>query len=172
MGVRQDAERWLAVEHDQLDGEADVAFAQLFAALPAAEPAADFVEHVVAAAWQVRTRRRRRLAVVQTGASLALAVAGLFAYLAFGSIAGSIVGTGASVLSRSTIWLAGSIATGMEWWSVSALVADRATAVLATPQATAALIVMVFLGGAAFYALHRLLRDEVALPSSGPVCMC
>jgi hypothetical protein len=58
------------------------------------------------------------------------------------------------------IWLAASISSGADGWTILATMARAAAGTLATPQVSGAIVVLVILGAAALFGLQRLLGSE------------
>lgn len=162
---QEDTQRWLASEQlDSVDA-ADAAFARVFAALPTAEPAPDFVERAVSAAWQAGVRRRRTVMAGRVAAITVLALGGFLAQAAIGYAGAWLVSRTVALATHSVMSLVGFVASGTEWWSASARVSNSMAAVLATPQAAGTLVAIELTGAAALYALQRLLRNETGFRS-------
>ena len=147
----------------------DAAFSRLFAALPAIEPSADFVQRTVDAAWEARATRRRwaRMAVA---ASVACAVMTIAALVAFG-IPAWVIPVAAQVAAASLmtiVWTATAVA---EFWTLMLRAGTAIGRVVVMPQSVALLVTAEVLGAFALYSLHRLLRSDVRFRSSGPLCI-
>jgi hypothetical protein len=155
----------------QWDDEAreDAAFTRLFAALPEIQPSAAFVDTTVAAAFEVRAKRYRLLwlsvaagVVVVAGATLLLAAFGM------PSVVVLLAAESAAGMLMASVWAATGIA---EFWSVMLRGGAAAARVAVMPQSVALLVMAEVIGGLALYMLHRLLRSEVRLRNSGPLCI-
>lgn len=163
---------WLSIERRGLDDAADAAFAQVFAALPALEPSAGFVQRAVDAAWLARGRRRRTIVVASLAASVAGAVLiGAAAYGALGAAGGWLVTTTAAVVSSAALSLLLAAPTAVEWWSAGARAGSAAAGVAAMPAGVALLVGVELVGAAALYLLQRLLREDIRVRNPGPLCV-
>ena len=61
---------------------------------------------------------------------------------------------------RYGVWLAASLSSGTDSWTIAATVGRAAASVLSTPQVTGFVAVLVLVGGLAVYGLQRLLGAE------------
>jgi hypothetical protein len=167
---RTETERWLSSEqHGQAD--ADEAFARVFAALPAIEPAASFVSQAVEAAWLARARRRRIAAIAAAAAAVLLAaIGGTVVYVLFGAVGGRLLTTAAAVVSGSVVSALTTLVTGVEWWSATAQAGSAVARLIARPQGLAALVATELVGAAALYMLHRMLRSDVSFRNPRAFC--
>ena len=167
-----DTERWLSNEHLAHETGANEAFAQVFTALPAVEPSEDFVRRAVQAAWHARARRRRAIAYSSVAASLVAAAAtGVAAYGLFAGASGWPVTTIATVATSSAVSLLMATATSVEWWAAMIRASSMAVGIVTMPQNAVALLAIELAGGAALYALHRLLRTGSGFRDPGPLCL-
>jgi len=169
---RTHTEEWLSNEQHGQDDAADQAFTQVFAAIPAVEPSAGFVQRAADAAWLARARRRRAMALTSLAASVA-AAAGMAA-IAYGvaSMAGGwLLTAAASSMTASTMSLLMAGATLVEWWWATARAGSAVAGVVIMPQGAAALVAIELVAVAALYTLHRLLRSDVRFRNPGPLCV-
>jgi hypothetical protein len=165
---RTRAGHWLSSEeHDA--GDAEEAFAQVFAALPAVDPSADFVQRATDAAWLARVRRRRVIAAGGLVASISIAAPA--AYGVFGVAGAWMLATVVSAVTGSVVTLLGAATTGLQWWYATAQAGMTMADVVAMPGSAAALFVMELVAVAALYMLHRVLRADLRWRDPGALCV-
>jgi hypothetical protein len=58
------------------------------------------------------------------------------------------------------VWLAASLSSGTDGWTIVTTIGRAAARAIATPQASSAIAALVILGAVAFYGLQRLLESE------------
>jgi hypothetical protein len=163
----RDAARWLESEQ-RGDEAAEVSFAQLFAAMPAVEPSAGFVQRTAQAAWDARVRRRRFVAAGFAAAATVVIGAVIFATA---GATGWVLGIAGRIAPDALITLLASATTIVEFWTLMARAGSVVARVAVMPEGVAALVTAEVVGGAALYTLHRLLRDELRFRNSGPLCL-
>ncbi len=166
--MARDEERvreWLDADRRDADEEADAAFAQLFAAVPRLDAPPTFARRVARRARRAAVAARRRTWTRgRVGASAglgALALAALF--VAITSLASFLVTRLPQLVTMAAqafIWLMVAIDNGLGLWGVVVRVARALGSAVATPQMTVGLIVIEVVGGAALFALYRLLASE------------
>lgn len=61
---------------------------------------------------------------------------------------------------NGTVWLAASLSSGADGWTIAATVGRAAASALTTPQASGAIAALVIIGALALYGLQRLLGTE------------
>jgi hypothetical protein len=165
-------ERWLSNEHLAQEAAAEEAFAQVFAALPAVEPSEHFVRKTVHAAWQAQARRKRSTVYAALAASLmAAAATGVAAYGLLGATSGWLIATVATAAASSAGPLLVAATVVIDWWTAVTHTSGLLARVVGLPQSAAVLLAMEVAGGAALYALHRLLRAESGFRDPGPLCL-
>jgi hypothetical protein len=160
MPERKDLEHWLLSEARDQDEAAEAAFAHLFAALPKVAAGAGFVERTMAAAWRVRARRRRMVALAWA-ASMVVAVAGaVLAYTTTPYVGPWAIKTAAFATGHSLPWLISYTTVALDWWWTLGRIGGHVADAIATPARTTALVVVELIGILAFFALHRLAAAE------------
>jgi hypothetical protein len=103
-----------------------------------------------------RSRRATRLAGLALVA-LAASVAGAFIVL---PLAVRAFVRGLQLAVDASVWVAASISTGMDAWTISTSIIRTVAGALATTEAFVVVLGLVGVGGAALFGLQRLLRDE------------
>lgn len=167
---RTDVERWLSSEHHG-QGDADEAFARIFAALPAIEPSASFVAQAVEVAWRARARRRRIIVIAAAAAAVLLAaVGGAAVYVLFGAVGGQLLTAAAAVVSGSVVSALTTLVAGVEWWLATAQAGNAVARLIARPQGLAALVATELVGAAALYMLHWMLRSDIRFRNPRAFC--
>jgi len=168
---RTHTEHWLSSEEHDLDDTADAAFAQVFAALSAVDPSADFAQRAASAAWLARARRRRAMAIGSLAASILIVVlAGAAAYGVFGIAGGWLVTAAATMVTNSAVSLIVGVTTAVQWWFATARAGTTVADIMTTPQSAVTLLGIELVGIAALYMLQRLLRSEVRFRDPGALC--
>ena len=168
---RTNTEHWLSNEEQALDDAADAALQHVFAALPSVEPSSDFVQRAVEAAWVARARRRRAVLVASLAASVFVVLAaGAAAYGVFGIAGGWLLTTAAAIATNAAVTVVAAGTTAVEWWFATARAGSALAGIMATPQSAVVLFGIEFVGIAALYMLHRLLRAEVDFRGPGALC--
>ncbi|HEY7172851.1 MAG TPA: hypothetical protein VH417_18495 [Vicinamibacterales bacterium] len=61
---------------------------------------------------------------------------------------------------NGSVWLAASLSSGTDGWTIATTVGRAAASALSTPQVTGFIAVLVLVGGIAVYGLQRLLGSE------------
>jgi hypothetical protein len=165
-------ENWLSNEHLDHEAAADDAFSHVLTALPTIEPSEDFVQRAVRAAWLVRSRRQTAVGYAAIAASVLIAAAaGIVAYGFASGASGWAVTTVARVAASSAVSILMAAATSVEWWAAMAHTGSLVAGVVTMPQNAIGLVAIELAGGAALYALHRLLRAESVFRDPGPLCL-
>ena len=168
---RDRTEDWLANEDHGLDDAAEESFAQLFAALPVAEPGAGFVQRTVDAAWLVRAQRRRQRALAGIAAAMVAGLGIAIGYNVLGIAGGRLLAVVTEVITSSALTTVVSVATALAWWEDAARLGNAVISVMGMAQGAAVLATIELTGAAALYTLHRLLREDVRWHPPGPVCV-
>ena len=75
-------------------------------------------------------------------------------------VGGRIVGETTVVVSRSVIWLVGSVVDGISLWSSLARAGAAGATALATPQSAAAFLILEAVAGLALYGLRGLVAGK------------
>jgi hypothetical protein len=161
--LRQDhrtaIERWLSQgAPDAFTPELEGAWTGLLAALPEESPSADFAALVMLRAAGLRRPARDLSPRLRLAAAACLALVGLFV-LALPALLLAFplpVGGGIDVLASAIKFGAAWTAQGLAVWGFLANVARMAAVVLATPQATAFLVVFALLSAAGLRLLFEL----------------
>ena len=160
MANREQVERWLLSEAAGDEDAAEVAFAQLFTALPKASPTAGFVDRTVFAVLRLRSRRRRLVALAWAASLLVAVGGGLLAYVAAPHLGQWTIKTVAFATGRSVPWLIAYTSVALDWWWIVAHVGGRIALAVATPVRASALVGIELIGILAFFALQKIARAE------------
>ena len=165
---REDAERWL--ENEERDDKiAEAQFAQLFTAIPVAEPSSSFVQATVDLALAEQARRRHVIWWAGIAATV-IVVLGSVAFTTIGA-PGVVLRITAQLAAASVVSLMWIATTLLETWIVMAGAGTAVLRVAVMPQSIVILIAVELLGAAALYSLHRLLRASVRFRNPGPLCI-
>ena len=168
---RERTDDWLANERSGLDDAAEQSFAQVFAALPVAEPTAGFVQRAVDAAWLVRAQRRRQTAMAGIAAGLLAGLGVTIAYGVLGVAGGQLLALAAEVLTSATLFTVMFVTTVLAWWGAAARLGNAVISVMGMAEGAAILAAIELTGAVALYTLHRLLRADVRWHPPGPLCV-
>ena len=96
--------------------------------------------------------------------------AGAAAYGVFGIAGGWLVTTAAAIATNVAVSIIAAVRMAVEWWLATARAGSAVAGIMATPQSAVALFAIEFVGIAALYMLHRLLRAEVDFRGPGALC--
>ena len=164
MAARVD--RWLRAEAAEAAGGAEAALTALLAWLPDEAPSEAFTEKVLA---RVREDSRRATAVgwlLRVAAVMGLVLVGSSiiatpsVLLALPVSVGAMIAALANGVAAFAAWLGHAVSL----WEALAAIGRKVALVLATPQATVALLATMSLGAAAFRVLYSLtMQDRRAL---------
>jgi hypothetical protein len=169
---RTQTEHWLSSEEQGLDDAADAAFAQVFSALPAADPSPDFVQRTAAAAWRARARERRIVAAAGLAASILIVFAAAAAgYGLFDVAGGWLLTTAATTVTNASVSVIVAVTTAVQWWFATARAGSAVAGIMATPQSAVALLGIELVGIVALYMLQRLLRSDIGFRGQGTLCV-
>lgn len=166
------ARTWLVTEQRD-DEEADAAFGAVFTAMPRLDPSPTFARRVARTARRLvkapTARRAPWILRAPGGITRAAAAAGLaavaivivyFAATAIGSLLATRLPQLVTGATQAFIWLMVAVDSGLDLWAIVARVGRALGSAAATPGMTVGLIVIEVLGGAALFALYRLLASE------------
>jgi hypothetical protein len=157
--TRRPIERWLgAGALDDAGPELEAAWTRLLAALPAEGPSSDFADRVMRRVAADRARARDLAPRWRWALGAGLALCGASALilpallLAAPLPIGALLATVAGAVKTGAVWMA----LGVSVWRFLAEVADTASMVAATPEATAFLACFALISAAALRLLYDL----------------
>ena len=165
MDEHRDYRRWLEAEADDREDDADALFASVFrGSVPAAPPSPAFtarpMEAVSAAAIRdARRARRIRRVAVPLGSAAAVVLAYLSSGLLMSAVSAIVVRT-LDVLIGSVVYVATTMTSGGDAWSLAGNLGRATAALLTNPSVTATILALQGMAVAALIALQRLLRSE------------
>ena len=160
MPERKDLEHWLLSEERDQDEAADAAFAQVFAALPKVDPGPGFVDRTVGAAWRLRARRRRMVALAWAATVVVAAAGATVTYGAAPYLGSWAIKTAAVTTGHSVPWLISYATVALDWWWTVGRIGGHVAGAIATPERATALVGVELIGILAFFALQRLAGAE------------
>lgn len=162
---RQDAaDRWLTADQAGREVEADAEFGTVLRARANLAPSANLEARIWQATRWVRLRRQALILARRAGVAAATVV-GVAAGLYFGvtlliPIAVQSLVRGIAWLVRGFVWTTLAFTEGLDTWSLLAQLGRALGDAIATPEVTAALIIIQLIGVLAFHLLNRVLARE------------
>jgi hypothetical protein len=158
------ADRWLAADDGGREVEAETEFASVLRARPRLAPSAQLEARIWRATRWVRFRSRGLILLRRAGVSAAaLGAAALTLYVAATLLiplaVRGLIRLVASLVS-GFVWITLAFTEGLDTWSLLTQVGRAIGNAIATPEATAALIIIELIGVLAFHALNRVLARE------------
>lgn len=162
---RQDAaHRWLTADQAGREVEADAEFGAVLRARADHAPSANLEARIWQATRWVRLRSRALMLARRVGIPAATAVVGaaglyysvtLLLPLAVQTLVRAI-----AWLVRGFVWTTLAFSEGLDTWSLLAQLGRALADAIATPEVTAALIIIQLIGVLAFHLLNRVLARE------------
>ncbi|HEY7444229.1 MAG TPA: hypothetical protein VH701_17495 [Vicinamibacterales bacterium] len=163
-GWQETAGRWLAADQAGRDMEAEAEFGALLRARTTTVPSATLEARIWQATRWVRVRNKVLILARRFGLPAATVVAGAAGLyysvtLVLPLVAQALV-RGIAWLVRGFVWVTLAFTEGIDTWSLLAQLGRALGDAIATPEVTAALIIIQLIGILAFHLLNRVLARE------------
>jgi hypothetical protein len=158
------ADRWLAADQAGRDMEAEAEFGALLRARATPAPSANLEARIWRATRWVRFRSKALILARRFGIPAATVVAGAAGLyysvtLVLPLVAQALV-RGIAWLVRGFVWITLAFTEGIDTWSLLVQLGRALGDAIATPEVTAALIIIQLIGVLAFHLLNRVLARE------------